>query len=641
MNYIFTLFFLFWSKNVNSIVFFTGCDSNCICDYNNTNQILMIRCYSTFNRDFFLPDIFSLIQNTSSITIIDSFLPNFPSNICQFSANLVSIVFSDNSISQNITRNTFGCLNNLRYLDLSNNSIPYISQNSFDDLIKLTFLDLSYNNIVIIEPNLFHFKLPNLLKLNLKNNRIEEIDIWFLTLSNINQVDLRFNRISRFINRQNWNLNQLPSSSISKNIEIIDLRFNNLVSFDDDVLGLYFVCTQTQFNNFFNLIKRLLFTNNNFTCNCQRSFNLLSFYQNYISSNLIGIQDYLFIHGCSSPSEFLGKNLFTFTDPNTCSASSSLFATNCRNGTSAIIVENLLNEPKSSLNETNLNSFNDAQIAGYVIGLVGILVLFLFLIYCICPVEILAICFNCIPFFYRICPCKSGSKKFKEFDLFISYNRTNEDWIRRKLIPFIKERQLVENYILHYNTANKSNEVFGSYIKDVMNRSSCILFILSDAFLINEWNNMEFRQHLRLLITREKTKFIAIQMHDICDEEVDEYFTDKLQIAQFVSLENDEFFFWDKLAYFLFTNSSTPSTVKSNRVTDFDEFVVENNFYPHRKRYGSELSSSSSVDNSVQSDIYQKKSNKKNSRRTRPVFSPDRKPISYNSNFKFRHEIIE
>lgn len=640
MKYIFILFFLFWIKNVNSIVFFTGCDPNCICDYKGSS--LVFKCYSTFQKDFFLPDIFPLIQNASSITITGSFLPNFPSNICQFSTLLSFIDLSDNLIAQNITRNTFGCLNNLRYLNLSKNFISNIDQNSFNDLINLKLLDLSYNQIVAIEPNLFYFKLPSLSILNLNNNRIEEIDIWFLTLSSINQIYLRFNLISRFVNRQNWNPNLTPFN-FSRNIEIIDLSFNNLVGFDDDVLGLYSVCTQREFNIFFNLTKKLLLTNNNLSCNCQRSFNLLSFYQNFISSNAVNIRDLLIINQCSSPIELFGQSLLTFADPSTCSASSNIFATNCRQNTSVLVVGNLLEEPKSSLNETDLSYFNDAQIAGYVIGLVGVLALFLFLIYCVCPIEILATCFNCIPCFYSICPCKSGSRKLKEFDLFISYNRTNEHWLHQKLIPFIKERELVENYILHYNTGNRNKEIFGSYTKDIMSRSSCILFILSDAFLIKEWNNAEFRQHLRLLITKEKTKFIVIQMHDICDEEVDEYFTDKLQISQFVSLEHDEFFFWDKLAYFLYTNNTMPPVKRSNRVTDFDDFVIGTDRSSQRKRYPSEISSFSSIDSPTQKNIYQKKTsskgNKKNSKKNRPVFSPDRKPISYSS-FKFKHEII-
>ena len=56
--------------------------------------------------------------------------------------------------------------------------------------------------------------------------------------------------------------------------------------------------------------------------------------------------------------------------------------------------------------------------------------------------------------------------------------------IANELKIFIKENYLVDNYILHYNDANKENEIFGPYIEEIMKKSSCILFILSDQFLI-------------------------------------------------------------------------------------------------------------------------------------------------------------
>ena len=50
---------------------------------------------------------------------------------------------------------------------------------------------------------------------------------------------------------------------------------------------------------------------------------------------------------------------------------------------------------------------------------------------------------------------------------------------------------------------------------------------------------------------KDKTRFICIQMNDVSDEEVDDYVRHTLQLPRFVSLENDEFYFWPKLDYFL------------------------------------------------------------------------------------------
>lgn len=49
-------------------------------------------------------------------------------------------------------------------------------------------------------------------------------------------------------------------------------------------------------------------------------------------------------------------------------------------------------------------------------------------------------------------------------------------------------------------------------------------------------------------------------MHDVLTEQIAEYFTNELRFTKLTVLENDEFMFWAKLAYFLFTNQ--PNEVK-------------------------------------------------------------------------------
>ncbi|CAF0785744.1 unnamed protein product [Brachionus calyciflorus] len=555
----------------NALVFLNECDSNCVCDSNKEN--LTILCYIPFNRNFQLPNIFNLTINTTRITVANSFLLNYPQNTCIYSNKLKILDLSHNNISHNLTNTHFDCLINLEYLDLSYNSISIITENSFTNLTNLKELDLSYNLIQQIPTRLFYYRLPNLTFLSLKRNQIKELDVWMLFLKSINQIDLSFNQISKFTNEIEWNINSVASYSVLANMDFIDLRFNNLTSFDDDILRLYSICTSNDFANFLNLFNKLIMDDNYFNCNCLKSYNLLRFFQSYITRYTITGTNYIFFQKCSSPSEFMNKNLFSFIEPFTCENVSLEFSSdNCGITPTTLsnlinIPQNLLDEPDTNLTQINIDYFNDAQIAGYIIGIIGILFMFILLIYCLCPIETLALCFNCIPFFYSVCPCKSGVKREKEFDLFISYNRSNENWVRNQLIPFIRENYLIQNYVLHYGEDNTFEEVFGGYIKDVMNRSSCILFVLSDAFLMKEWNNREFREHLRHLITREKTRFLAVQMHDICDEEVDEYFTEKLQIPRFISLENDEWLFWKKLSYFLYTNKrDSRRVIPSNRI---------------------------------------------------------------------------
>ena len=86
-----------------------------------------------------------------------------------------------------------------------------------------------------------------------------------------------------------------------------------------------------------------------------------------------------------------------------------------------------------------------------------------------------------------------------------------------------------------------------------MSTSTIILLVLSDAYLMREWNNIRFRRHLRNLVTKENTALYCIQMHDVCDEEVEEYFRLPFQAARLISLETDDLLFWRKLGYLLYT----------------------------------------------------------------------------------------
>jgi hypothetical protein len=98
---------------------------------------------------------------------------------------------------------------------------------------------------------------------------------------------------------------------------------------------------------------------------------------------------------------------------------------------------------------------------------------------------------------------------------------------------------------------------------------------------MHEWNNKRFRDHVRYLIMRERTRFVCIQLHDICDEEVEDYFRSQLQIPRFVALEDDEFMFWHKLYYHLYTNDSYKTVMpavsnkyRENDAIDFDKCSI-------------------------------------------------------------------
>jgi hypothetical protein len=213
------------------------------------------------------------------------------------------------------------------------------------------------------------------------------------------------------------------------------------------------------------------------------------------------------------------------------------------------------------LNQTAVQkTLTEAQISGITIGFLGVILLFIMLIYCIFPIEILATLFGMCPSFYQCCPCKSGVITSKYYDVFVSYNKSAENWVKNQLVPFLDEKGADFKYFLHYGSNNKSSELFNQFIKEKMSESSVLLLILNDAFILNEWDNKEYKEHVRSLITNysvaneEKTRLLCVQLDDIADEEVDDYIRDNLQIPKFISLENGEFYFWSKLNYFLHVN---------------------------------------------------------------------------------------
>ena len=552
------------------------CPTYCTCSY--FDYVLTITCTGPqLNYFFYLPDVtqYPILQQTLSLVIKNSYLRVAPTNLCTLASSLTIIDLSSNLIGQTIGPSTFNCLTKLQFLTLKNNSLQSISETAFDNLINLKYLDLSHNQLTTIPNMLFFRKLPNLNTLILCYNMIYQLDFWFLFLENLTYLDLSYNWISRFANGINWNPRYISTYTSLQSAELFDLRNNNLTNVNDQMLQLYSICDSALFAYFVRLLNRMQLDSNPISCSCQNSYNTLKFYSQFIAANPTSTSYKLFT---SSVCANQAVSAFAFTNASTCAATATPFtAYNCGNTnyttttsttttstttTTYNLANNVLNTPQllvggdDEVTGTTYLEYKmtSATVAGIVIALIGFLLIFMILVYCICPIEVLAIMFDCVPCFYRCCPCKSGAKRDKDFDLFISYNKANENWIVNNLVPFIKANHLAESYVLHYDKSNKAKEAYGPYIKDVMSRSSCILFVLSDQFLMNEWNNRAFREHLKHLITKEKTRFVSVQMHDVCDEEVEEYFRQKLQMPMFVSLENDEFLFWKKLEYFLFAN---------------------------------------------------------------------------------------
>lgn len=568
---------IFVISRLEAVYFSDQCPVTCQCDM--TALILTINQCTSPSSPITLPYSAALnLSLTESVIITNNKLTSFPSNLCQFKSTLRILDISSNSLNDTITSSTLNCLTKLEFFNASSNLIRVIDVNAFN-LTSLIVLDLSKNLISFLPVNIFTAaKTPNLRFILLKNNFLIDIDIWFVFLPNLVRVDLSSNQISKFTNKLGYRPSLLARMNTSA--AEINLKSNQITKFDDSVLSDYFLCVSNfDLAYFLNFLSPVVLDQNPLDCSCS-SFNLLKQYQFLVNASLIKTSSNLFKAVCATPSIYAGRSIFAFDDfskacsqsifattlPNcvTTTTSTTTTSTTTTTTTNTISIQNPLNPELligSVTNQPVMLGLIDDQIGGIVVGFLGAAILIIILLYCLCPIEILACLFGVFPSFYSYCPCKSGVVTNKKYDLFISYNQSSEDWIKKKFLPFLREKNPIRSYFLQYGELNVERDDFNDIIEDAMSNSGCIMLVLSDSYLMKEWQNDAFKSHLRYLLTKrcqdkaDKHRFICVQMYDVCDEEVDDYVRQHVQLPRFVSLETDEFYFWPKLDYFLHTNN--------------------------------------------------------------------------------------
>lgn len=122
-------------------------------------------------------------------------ITRIPSNVLGLMPNLEELDLFDNKISE-IEENAFDGLTNLKRLYLSGNQLTEINSWTFAGAENLQQLLIDDNQIRSIESQ--SFNLPNLRKIDLKNNRLESLPENLFTLSPmLEQVDVSKNRLTR------------------------------------------------------------------------------------------------------------------------------------------------------------------------------------------------------------------------------------------------------------------------------------------------------------------------------------------------------------------------------------------------------------------------------------------------------------
>ncbi|CRL00120.1 CLUMA_CG013400, isoform A [Clunio marinus] len=215
------------------------------------------------------------------------------------------INLAENAITGVVDR-SFTALESLKYLNLSDNKIPYIGPWSFagGSKIELETIDLSYNSITIMYPISLH-EMIHALSLDLSFNKISEIyEKNFLKTTNLQMLNLQDNQIKKIAPKSFAKLTQLMTLDLSNNkLENFDVTLFDGNSFEDNRLRKLNLR-----NNLIKNVNKELFLLFNFLNNLDISENKLK----TIPDDFLKTNKYLMsLNVASNQIEFFPSNFFT------------------------------------------------------------------------------------------------------------------------------------------------------------------------------------------------------------------------------------------------------------------------------------------------------------------------------------------
>ncbi|XP_014246469.1 nephrocan [Cimex lectularius] len=170
----------------------------------------------------------NIFHNVQSLCLSHNNLTQIKGNLMKLkfidlSHNLISNISKCPILSGNVSyislnNNLISSLNNfssdtLEHFDLKNNKINLLSLNKFK---KLKILDLSNNLIAQISANISH-EVPKLEILNLSSNAIKTLDNYSFNLTNLLKLDLKNNKLKHLSPKCFVGLNKLQFLDISQN----------------------------------------------------------------------------------------------------------------------------------------------------------------------------------------------------------------------------------------------------------------------------------------------------------------------------------------------------------------------------------------------------------------------------------------
>jgi len=141
-------------------------------------------------------------------------------------------------------------------------------------------------------------------------------------------------------------------------------------------------------------------------------------------------------------------------------------------------------------------------------------------------------------------------KDVKIFDIFITYNIKDDNFVTQVLTEKLERPELRYQTCLYHRDFNISSSCLDERLVRAMAASRRSILVLSKFFIEAEWSSIEYRSAFHRAIRSTKAnKLIVLVMEDISEEKID---TDlRLYLKTSLVIYRKDKFFWQKLRYAL------------------------------------------------------------------------------------------
>ncbi|KAM3959736.1 leucine rich repeat containing G protein-coupled receptor chaoptin [Aphomia sociella] len=179
--------------------------------YNRITALTDSNAPSFFTNNYYMPKAQSLVSDAPIALEQDLGTVSVNIRVLDFSHNNISYIapyyfrhadltlselYLSHNLIRNITREVFGSMVMLQYLDLSHNYIYHLEFDCFAKVKALQILDISHNYISEMPVEVFH-NMQSLTTLDLSNNRLRNLIDNLVISSLLERLDLSDNYLSR------------------------------------------------------------------------------------------------------------------------------------------------------------------------------------------------------------------------------------------------------------------------------------------------------------------------------------------------------------------------------------------------------------------------------------------------------------